>query len=181
MKAPVTQRCTRRLATVRLRVWRRRSSPWSGSGAASGMTLLELVAACAILLVLAAVALPLERVTIIRHREAELHYRLREIRDAIDRYKDYADRNLIQVQAGTEGYPPDLKTLADGVQLTGAKETHIRFLRELPKDPMTGDANWGLRSVQDDPDSMSWGGQDVFDVYSLSTNTALDGTKYSDW
>ena len=181
MTEPVVPHRTNRLAALRLHAFRRRFEPMHDRSAASGMTLLELVAACAILLILAAVALPLQRVTIIRHREAQLRYNLREIRDAIDRYKDYADRNLIQVQAGTEGYPPDLKTLADGVPLTGAKETHIRFLREIPKDPMTGDTNWGIRSVQDDPDSMSWGGQDVFDVFSLSTNMALDGTKYSDW
>jgi general secretion pathway protein G len=149
--------------------------------AAAGMTLIELVIACAILLVLAAVALPLERVTVIRHKETNLRYDLRQIRDAIDRYKDYADKNLIQVQAGTEGYPPDLHTLVTGVQLTGAQDRHIRFLREIPKDPMTGNTDWGLRSAQDDPDSTSWGGQDVFDVYSKSTGTALNGTKYSDW
>ena len=100
---------------------------------------------------------------------------------AIDRYKDAADKNLIQVKAGTEGYPPDLDTLVKGVQLTGAKSEHVRFLREIPKDPMTGTADWGMRSVQDDTDTTSWGGQDVFDVYSKSTGTALDGTKYSDW
>jgi len=85
------------------------------------------------------------------------------------------------VKAGTEGYPPDLETLVKGVQLTGAKSEHVRFLREIPKDPMTGNTDWGLRSVQDDTDATSWGGQDVFDVYSKSTGTALNGTKYSDW
>jgi len=149
--------------------------------AAAGMTLLELIIACAILLILATVALPLERVTVIRHREAELRSNVRQLRDAVDRYKEYGDKNLIQVQAGTENYPPDLQTLVTGVQLTGAQDKHIRFLREIPKDPMTGNTDWGLRSVQDDPDSTSWGGQDVFDVYSRSTGTALDGTKYSDW
>jgi general secretion pathway protein G len=103
------------------------------------------------------------------------------MRTAIDRYKDAADKNLIQVKAGTEGYPPDLDTLVKGVQLTGAKSQHVRFLREIPKDPMTGTADWGMRSVQDDTDSTSWGGQDVFDVYSKSIGTAMDGTKYSDW
>jgi len=146
-----------------------------------GMTLLELVIACAILVVLAAVAVPLERVTVIRSREAKLRYALREMRDAIDRYKDDADRNLILVQAGTEGYPPDLDTLVNGVQLKGAQERRVRYLRAKFVDPMTGNTDWGLRSVQDDPDSTSWGGQDVFDVYSRSTSTALDGTKYSDW
>jgi len=112
-----------------------------------------------------------------------LHYRLRQVRDAIDRYKDDADKGLFQVQAGTENYPPDLQTLFDGVQLTNAQQTtRLRFLRnkELLVDPMTK-GDWGLRSAQDDPDSTSWGGQDVFDVYSKSGDTALDGTRYSDW
>jgi general secretion pathway protein G len=147
----------------------------------SGMTLLELVVACAILIVLATVAIPLERVNIIRHRETMLRERLREMRDAIDRYKDDADKNLIQVQAGTEGYPPDLQTLVSGVQLTGAKDRRVHYLRKIEPDPMTGNTDWGQRSVQDDPDTRSWGGQDVFDVYSQSTGTALNGTRYSDW
>ena len=105
------------------------------------------------------------------------------MRDAIDRYKDDADKNLIQVQAGTEGYPPDLQTLVDGVQLTSAqdKDKKVRYLREIPKDPMTGNQDWGMRSTQDDPDSKSWGGQDVFDVYTPVSGTAIDGTNYSDW
>jgi len=147
----------------------------------SGMTLLELIIACGILLILASVALPLERVTLIRHRETELRYDLREMRDAIDRYKDASDKNQIKVAAGTEGYPPDLDTLVKGVKLAGPKDEQVRFLRELPVDPFTNNKDWGLRSVQDDPDTTSWGGQDVFDVYSKSTGTALDGTKYSDW
>jgi general secretion pathway protein G len=147
----------------------------------SGMTLLELMVACSILLVLATVAMPLTRITVIRAREQLLHYRLREMRDAIDRYRDAADKGLFQTQAGTENYPPDLETLYDGVQLTGPQNMKMRFLREIPVDPMTGDKDWGLRSVQDDPDSTSWGGQDVFDVYSKATGTALDGTRYSDW
>jgi len=149
--------------------------------AEAGMTLLELVLACSIMLVLAAVAVPLARVTVIRHKEETLRYDLRQMRDAIDRYKDDADKNLIQVQAGTEGYPPDLETLVSGVQLTGAKDKHVHYLREIPTDPMTGNKDWGLRSVQDDPDTTSWGGDDVFDVYSRATGMALDGTMYSDW
>jgi len=145
------------------------------------MTLLELIIACSILMILASVALPLARVTLKRQREAELHHAVREMRTAIDRYKDAADKNQIQVQVGTEGYPPDLKTLVDGVQLAGAPDRHVRFLRRIPLDPMTGNTEWGLRSVQDDTDATSWGGQDVFDVYSKSTGTALDGTRYSDW
>jgi len=148
---------------------------------AAGFTLVELILACSILLVLATVAIPLARVEIKRRKEADLRYDLREMRTAIDRFKDASDKNLIQVKAGTEGYPPDLETLVKGVQLTGAKSEHVRFLREIPKDPMTGNTDWGLRSVQDDTDATSWGGQDVFDVYSKATGTALDGTKYSDW
>lgn len=148
----------------------------------SGLTLIELIIACAILSVLATVALPLARVTVIRKKEAMLNYDLREMRDAIDRYKDFADQNKIQVQAGTEGYPPDLETLVKGVPLTGTTDNKkIHFLRSLPTDPMTGNTDWGLRSVQDDTDSQAWGGTDVFNVYSKSTATALNGTKYSDW
>lgn len=151
------------------------------AGKAAGMTLLELIIACGILLVLASAALPLARVTVRRHKEALLREALREIRTAIDRYKDASDKNLIQVKAGTEGYPPDLDTLVKGVDLASAQDRHVRFLRKIPNDPMTGNADWGLRSVQDDADSGSWGGQDVFDVYSHSTATALDGSHYSDW
>jgi general secretion pathway protein G len=213
----------------------------------SGMTLLELIIACAILLVLASAAMPVARYTVKRQKEAELHRELREMRDAIDRYKDAADRNLIRVEVGSEGYPPDLDTLVKGVDLTsqqgggiaGATNPgqpivpssgfgstfgtnsfgnsgfgggfgnnsaggssfgqtsgqgqnngssqgqdlirHVRFLRRVPVDPMTGKAEWGMRSVQDDPDSTSWGGKNVFDVFSLSQGMALDGTKYSDW
>jgi general secretion pathway protein G len=151
------------------------------AGKASGMTLLELIVACGILIVLASTALPVARVTVRRHKEAQLRDALREIRTSIDRYKDAADKNLIQVKAGTEGYPPDLDTLVKGVELAGAPDRHVRFLRKVPIDPMTGNTNWGLRSVQDDADSGSWGGQDVFDVYSRSTATSLDGSRYSDW
>lgn len=147
----------------------------------AGMTLLELIIACGILIILASVAFPLERVNLTRRRESELRYDLRQMRDAIDRYKDASDKNLIKVTAGTEGYPPDLDTLVKGVKLAGPQERQVRFLREIPLDPMTNTKDWGLRSVQDDPDATSWGGQDVFDVYSKSTGTALDGTKYSDW
>jgi general secretion pathway protein G len=149
--------------------------------AAAGMTLLELIIACAILTVLATAAIPMTRVTVARRREAQLRYDLREMRDAIDRYKDTADKNLIQVQAGTEGYPPDLQTLVSGVQLTGAKDQRIHFLRQIPVDPLTGQTDWGMRSVQDAPDSTSWGGDNVFDVFCPSTGTALDGTQYSSW
>ncbi|MGH9689175.1 MAG: type II secretion system protein [Candidatus Acidiferrales bacterium] len=156
---------------------RRRSS----GASQSGMTLLELIIACGILVVLATVSIPLARVMLISRKEHELRADLLDIRTAIDRYKDDADKNLIQVQAGTEGYPPDLQTLVDGVQLTGAQDQKVRYLRKIPLDPFTGDTNWGLRSAQDDSDSTQWGGQDVFDVYSRAQGSALDGTKYSDW
>jgi general secretion pathway protein G len=151
--------------------------------AAAGMTLLELLVASSILILLATVAMPMARVTVIRQREQLLRYRLRQVRDAIDRYNDDASKGLFQVAAGTENYPPDLETLYKGVQLTNAQQnTRMRFIREhdLLVDPMTN-SDWGLRSVQDDPDSTSWGGQDVFDVYSKSSGTALDGTRYADW
>jgi general secretion pathway protein G len=147
----------------------------------AGFTLLELIIACAILTVLATAALPLVKATIIRRHEAELRYDLLEMRKAIDRYKDDADKGLIQIQAGTEGYPPDLDTLVKGVQLAGTTNRRVRYLREIPTDPMTGRKDWGLRSVQDDADSTMWGGQDVFDVYSKSTGTGSDGTAYSSW
>lgn len=148
---------------------------------AAGMTLIELIIACGILMILATTALPLARVTIIRRREGLLRYDLRQMRDAINRYKDAADQNKIQVQSGTEGYPPDLDTLVNGVPLNGSQDKKIHFLRAIPVDPMTGNKDWGMRSVQDEPTTTEWGGTDVFDVFSRATGTALDGSKYSDW
>jgi general secretion pathway protein G len=148
---------------------------------ATGMTLLELVIACAILLILATAVLPLARVAVKRRKETELRRDLREMRDAIDLYKNASDAGKIQVQAGTEGYPPDLETLVNGVKLGGASDKRVHFLRKIPIDPMTGKKDWGMRSVQDDPDTTSWGGQDVFDVFTRSTGTALNGKKYSEW
>jgi general secretion pathway protein G len=147
----------------------------------AGMTMLELIIACAILLILSSAALPIVRYTLVHKKEALLHYDLRQMRDAIDRYKDLADRNLIRVEVGSEGYPPDLETLVKGVQLGAGNDRKIRFLRSIPKDPITGQAEWGLRAVQDDADSTSWGGKNVFDVYSKSQGTASDGTRYVDW
>jgi general secretion pathway protein G len=147
----------------------------------AGLTLLELIIACSILMILSSAALPIARYKIMRQKEADLRYDLRHIRDAIDRYKDAADRNQIRVEIGSEGYPPDLETLVKGVQLGGGSDKKIRFLRAIPVDPMTGRKEWGLRAVQDDPDSTSWGGKNVFDVYSKSQATSLDGTKYSEW
>ncbi|HSA93130.1 MAG TPA: prepilin-type N-terminal cleavage/methylation domain-containing protein [Terriglobales bacterium] len=143
-----------------------------------GLTLVELIIAIAILLILTGAALPLARVQIQRQREKELRRALWEMRDAIDRYKEAADRGAFQIKVGTEGYPPDLETLVDGVDVQGKK---VRFLRRIPVDPMTGGTDWGLRSMQDDPDSRSWGGENVFDVYTKSEGEALDGTKYAEW
>jgi general secretion pathway protein G len=153
------------------------------NSAQAGMTLLELIIACTILLILSSMALPIAKFTVIREREKELRLDLREMRQAIDKYKDLADQQKIRVELGSEGYPPDLETLVKGVAVggSGAAGKNMRFLRRIPKDPMTGRVEWGLRSVQDDPDSTSWGGKNVFDVYSKSAGTALDGTKYSDW
>lgn len=148
---------------------------------AAGMTLLELILACSILMILSSAALPVVRFTILHKKEELLRYDLRQMKDAIDRYKDLADRNLIRVEVGSEGYPPDLETLVKGVQLGAGNDRKIRFLRSIPKDPMTGNAEWGLRAVQDDPDSTSWGGKNVFDVYSKAQGTASDGTRYADW
>ena len=148
---------------------------------AGGFTLVELLAAMAILLILTAVAMPLARVQIRRQRETQLHRNLRELRQAIDRYKDFSDRGMIEMKADTFGYPPDLDTLVKGVTLKGAATAKYKFLRRVPLDPMTGSADWGLRSMQDDADSRSWGGQNIFDVYSKSEGTALDGSKYADW
>lgn len=150
-------------------------------GSESGVTLLELIIASSILLVLATAALPVVHLSVQRTKEAQLHKALREIRNAIDNYKDYADRNLIRVELGSEGYPADLETLVKPIQIGAGSDRKVRFLRRLPVDPMTGRAEWNLQSVQDDPDSTSWGGNNVFDVHSKSQGTALDGTKYADW
>jgi general secretion pathway protein G len=144
-----------------------------------GFTLLELIVAATILSILTMMALPLARVTIQREKEKQLHKALWDMRDAIDRYKDAADRNAFQTKVDSGGYPPDLETLVKGVEAQGGKK--LRFLRSLPVDPMTKSTEWGMRSMQDDPDSDSFGGQSVFDVYSKSEGTALDGTKYKDW
>jgi len=146
-----------------------------------GFTLVELIAAITIILLLTSVALPLARVQVQRTRAVELRRNLRDLREAIDRYKDFSDRGMIPIKADTFGYPPDLETLVEGVVLKGTSTAKYKFLRRIPVDPMTGKADWGLRSMQDDPDSRSWGGQNVFDVHSKSQGTALDGTHYADW
>ena len=143
-----------------------------------GFTLMELIVATAILVILTSLAIPMARVGIKRERERELRHDLWEMRDAIDRYKDAADRGAFQIKVGSEGYPPDLQTLVDGIDSGGKK---LRFLRRIPIDPMTGNTEWGTRSLQDDPDSDSSNGDNVFDVYTKSAGTGLDGTEYKSW
>jgi len=149
-------------------------------GGSRGFTVAELVMVTALIAVLAAVAIPTARFTIKREREAELRLALRQMRNAIDDHKRLADQGMIQVELGTEGYPKELDDLVKGVSIVG-QQTKRRFLRRIPVDAITGKAEWGLRSYQDDPGTTSWGGQNVYDVYSLSEATALDGTKYKDW
>ena len=143
-----------------------------------GLTLVELIVTITILSILAGAALPVARFEIKRQKERELHRYLWMMRDAIDHYKDAADRGAFQTKVDSQNYPPDLQTLVDGVDVQSKK---VRFLRHLPIDPMTGKAEWGMRSMKDDPTSDSFGGESVFDVYSKSQDTALDGTKYSTW
>ena len=160
---------------------RRIYSDCSRGSSERGMTLLELIIASAILMILSSAALPIARFTIVHKKEVLLRYNLRQMKDAIDRYKDLADSNKIRVEVGSEGYPPDLDTLVKGVKLGAGDDKKIRFLRRIPVDPMTGQTDWGLRCVSDDPDSTSWCGKNVFDVYSKSQATASDGTRYADW
>jgi general secretion pathway protein G len=150
-----------------------------------GLTFVELVIVAAIVMILASAALPLSKVTVQRQKEIELRRALREMRTAIDRYKDAADLQQIanfELEPQNMGYPPKLEVLVEGVTRAGdASGVKLRFLRRIPRDPMTGEAEWGMRSYQDRPDSRSWGGQNVFDVYSRAQGTGLDGTDYSDW
>jgi general secretion pathway protein G len=227
-----------------MQMHRQTSIPLPRRNRIAGLTLIELVLTTGILLILSSAAIPMFRMTIQHRKEAELRYDLREMRNAIDRYKDDADKNLIRTEVGSQNYPPDLQTLVDGVSISGGgggaggisasalagasntsqfgsagtpqlgagqnggasqfgagarggipalgsagssgqvatdAPTKVRYLRKIPVDPMTGKAEWGLRAVQDDADSTSWGGHNVFDVYSQSQAAAVDGTKYSDW
>jgi general secretion pathway protein G len=143
-----------------------------------GLTIVELIVTITILAILASAAVPIARVRVKREKERELRRDLWEMRDAIDKYKDAADKGGFQTKVDSNGYPPDLATLVKGVDVQGKK---VKFLRRVPIDPMTGKDDWGLRSMQDDSDSTSWGGQSVFDVYSQAQGTALDGTKYQEW
>ncbi len=146
-----------------------------------GYSLVELVVVVTVILVLTAMIVPVARFNWTRMKEMELKEALRNMRTAIDDYKRLSDQGLIPVEVGTEGYPKELDDLVKGVELVGQVKKVRKFLRKVPIDPMTGEAEWGLRSLQDDPDSTSWGRQNVYDVYSLSGRTGLDGTKYKDW
>jgi general secretion pathway protein G len=164
-------------------VFERLRRQWrNGSG---GFTFIELIIVSTILIILASAVMPLAKVTNQRQKEAELRRDLREMRTAIDKFKDAVDMGLIpatEIRTGSEGYPPDLETLVEGVSVANdASGRKLKFLRRIPIDPMTGRAEWGMRSYQDNPDSKIWGGQSVYDVYSKSEGIALDGTKYRDW
>ena len=155
-----------------------------GSGEC-GFTFVELLVVCTLLLILASAIMPMAKVTVQRQREAELRRSLREMRTAIDKFKEAADMgqiSMFDMKTGAEGYPPDLETLVEGVSVVGdASGRKLKFLRRIPIDPMTNSTEWGMRSYQDKPDSTSWGGQNVYDVFTKSKGTALDGTKYIDW
>jgi len=147
-----------------------------------GLTLVELIVAFTIMALLTTMAVPLARYKVRRERERELRYALREIRAAIDKYKDLADAKQIAFPSvDSDGYPTSLEELVEGVKLAGTVDKKIRLLRRIPKDPMTGTYDWGLRSTRDDPKSTSWGGQNIFDVYTKSQEKAADGTPYSEW
>jgi general secretion pathway protein G len=169
----------RRRNTIAESLGTSRSSSGTETWAAdAGLTLIELIVVVTILSILAMAAVPIARFEVKRQKEKQLRADLWEMRRAIDAYKDAADLGGIQVKPDSNGYPPDLQTLVDGVDI---QDKHVRFLRAIPEDPMTKSTDWGLRSNQDEPDSDSFGGQNVFDVYSKSTDTALDGTKYNTW
>jgi general secretion pathway protein G len=158
-----------------------KSTPERRHGADSAFTFVELMASISIVLLLTTAAMPVARLQLQRTRETELRRDLLQLREAIDRYKDFSDRGMIPIKPDTFGYPPDLQTLVDGVTLKGTATAKFKFLRRLPVDPITGSSDWGMRSMQDDADSRSWGGRNVFDVYCKSDAAGMDGTKYSEW
>lgn len=155
--------------------------PRPRQGRQAGFTLAELVMVAAILVALAAVALPVAKFTSKRSRETELRAALRDMRNAVDEYKRYSDVGLIPVDLGTEGYPKDLEVLVEGVDIVGRVDQKAKFLRRIPIDPMTGTDEWGLRSFQDEADATSWGGENVYDVHSLSQGVGLNGIPYRKW
>jgi general secretion pathway protein G len=146
-----------------------------------GFSLVEAVVVAAVMAILAAAALPVVRFTVTRGKEADLRQHLRTMRNAVDEYKRYVDSGLIPMELGTEGYPPELEALVEGIDVVGQVDMKKKFLRRIPVDPMTGEAEWGMRSYQDEPDSTSWSGENVYDVYSLSEGVGLNGVPYSQW
>jgi general secretion pathway protein G len=151
------------------------------AAAGRGFTIIELVMVCAVIGILTALAFPTVHYARLRAQEIELRDALRDLRGAIDEYKRWSDAGLIEVELGTDGYPSELAKLAEPIPVIGQIDKKIRFLRRIPLDPLTGKAAWGLRSYQDEPDESNWGGEDVFDVYSLAQGHGLDGTPYSTW
>jgi general secretion pathway protein G len=146
-----------------------------------GFTLAELVMVAAVLVILASVTLPVAKFTARRSKEMELRSALRDMRNAVDEYKRFSDMGMIPVDLGTDGYPKDLEILVEGVEVVGQVDKKLKLLRRIPLDPMTGEREWGLRSYRDEPDSTSWGGENVYDVYSLSNGVGLNGVPYREW
>jgi len=146
-----------------------------------GFTLAELVMVAAVLVILAAVTLPVAKFTTRRSKEMELRSALRDMRNAVDEYKRFSDMGMIPVDLGTDGYPKDLDILVEGVEVVGQVDKKLKLLRRIPLDPMTGEREWGLRSQSDEPDSTSWGGENVYDVYSLSGGVGLNDVPYREW
>lgn len=149
--------------------------------AAPGYTLAELVMVCALLTTLSALVLPVAKFSVRRGKEIQLRQSLREMRNAIDEYKRFSDAGLLPPELGSDGYPTELEQLIDPIELVGQVDKQIRFLRRIPRDPMTGEYEWGMRSVQDDWDEDSWGGENVYDVYSLSEGVGMNGVPYVLW
>ncbi|HSF40541.1 MAG TPA: hypothetical protein VLT87_12160 [Thermoanaerobaculia bacterium] len=147
----------------------------------AGYTLAELVMVAAVMVALAAVTLPVAKFTAKRSKEADLRAALREMRSGIDEYKRYSDLGFIPIDLGTDGYPKELEVLVEGVEIVGQVDKKVKFMRRIPVDPMTGKAEWGMRSYQDKFDETSWGGENVYDVYSLSRGVGLNGVPYQKW